>query len=177
LALKALVLNIVGGRDPLYRVQNWAEGVPLDLVVGKGVRAEQLNDTTLARHLDRLFDGGGEGVFNAACMRVIEMEDIDTGTVHAPANSSVSSASANGSSRSRPDLGTSEASRCPRASPPAGRPPALVSSLWGAQGCRMLLEGFCRRFAPQMRPGGGAHARVTADVHLESLGEPSTVRD
>jgi transposase len=87
LALKALVLNIIGGRDPLYRVQDWADGVPLDLVVGKGVRAEQLNDTTLARHLDRLFDAGGEGVFNAACMRVIEREGIDTGRVHADTTS------------------------------------------------------------------------------------------
>ena len=87
LVLKAMVLNIIGGRDPLYRVQDWAEMVPLDLVVGKGVRAEQLNDTTLARNLDRLFEAGGEGVFNTACMRVIEKEGIDTGQVHADTTS------------------------------------------------------------------------------------------
>jgi transposase len=87
LALKAMVLNIIGGRDPLYRVQDWAQGVPLELVVGKGVRAEQLNDTTLARHLDRLFDADGEAVFNAACMRVIEKEGVDTGRVHADTTS------------------------------------------------------------------------------------------
>ena len=87
LVLKAMVLNIIGGRDPLYRVQDWAKGVPLDLVIGKGVRAEQLNDTTLARHLDRLFDADGEAVFNSACMRVIEKEGIDTGRVHADTTS------------------------------------------------------------------------------------------
>jgi transposase len=75
-ALKALVLNIVGGRDPLYRVQRWAEDVPLDIIVGEGVRCEQLNDTALGRHLDRLFEAGAEGVFNAACLRVIDVEGI-----------------------------------------------------------------------------------------------------
>lgn len=74
--LKALVLNIVGGRDPLYRVQHWAEQVPLDVVVGGGVRPEQLNDTTLGRHLDRLFDAGAENVFNAACLRVVDVEGV-----------------------------------------------------------------------------------------------------
>lgn len=74
--LKALVLNIVGGRDPLYRVQRWAEQVPLNIVVGEDMRAEQLNDTTLGRHLDRLFEAGAEGVFNAACLRVVDVEGI-----------------------------------------------------------------------------------------------------
>lgn len=82
MVLKALVLNIVGGRDPLYRVQDWAEGVPLELVVGKGVLPEQLNDSALARHLDRLFDAGGEGMFNTCCLRVIEREGVSLAKVH-----------------------------------------------------------------------------------------------
>jgi transposase len=82
LALKALVLNIVGGRDALYRVQRWAERVPLDLVVGEGVRAEQLNDSSLARHLDRLFEVGAETVFNTACLRVVDQEGISLDRLH-----------------------------------------------------------------------------------------------
>jgi len=87
LVFKAMVLNIIGGRDPLYRVQDWAARVPLELVVGGGVRPEQLNDTTIARHLDRLFDSGGEGVFNAACLRVMDIEAVDIGKVHADTTS------------------------------------------------------------------------------------------
>ena len=37
LALKLLILNIVEGRSPLYRVENWAAEVPLELLGGAGV--------------------------------------------------------------------------------------------------------------------------------------------
>ena len=85
--LKALVLNVVGGRDPLYRVAKWASEVPLDVIVGKEVSASQLNDTSLGRQLDRLFDAGAESVFNAACLRVIAKEKIDVTRVHADTTS------------------------------------------------------------------------------------------
>jgi transposase len=85
--MKALVLNIVGGRDPLYRVQNWAERVPLDVLIGEGAEASFLNDTSLDRHLDRLFEAGAEKVFNAACMRVMAVESIDCSRVHADTTS------------------------------------------------------------------------------------------
>ena len=50
--------------------------VRLNIVVGEGVRSEQLNDTSLGRHLDRLFEAGAEGMFNAACLRVVDVEGI-----------------------------------------------------------------------------------------------------
>jgi transposase len=87
LTFKALALNVMGGRDPLYRVAHWAEQIPLDVVVGPGVRPVQLNDTSLERHLDRLFDAGGEAVFNAACLRVVAKENIDCSRVHADTTS------------------------------------------------------------------------------------------
>lgn len=81
-SVKALVLNVVGGRDPLYRVAKWASEVPLDVIVGKDVQPSQLNDTSLGRQLDRLFEAGGEAVFNAACLRVIAKEKIDVTRAH-----------------------------------------------------------------------------------------------
>jgi transposase len=87
LVMKALVMNVLGGRDPLYRVADWAASMPLDVVVGSNVRPEQLNDTTLARHLDRAFDAGGEKLFNAACMRVIDVEKVSVDRVHADTTS------------------------------------------------------------------------------------------
>lgn len=80
--LKALVLNIIGGRDPLYRVQTWAEKVPIEMLVGEGVSSEMLNDTSIGRHLDRLFEVGGEQVFNAACLRVIKQENLSVERLH-----------------------------------------------------------------------------------------------
>jgi transposase len=80
--LKALVLNVTGGRDPLYRVRPWAEQVPLELLLGDGASPEHLNDTSLGRHLDRLFEVGPEGVFNAVSLRVIEREGLCLDTLH-----------------------------------------------------------------------------------------------
>ena len=82
LTVKALALNVVGGRDPLYRVAHWAGEVPLDVLLGKGVQPSQLNDTSLGRQLDRLHDAGPEAVFNTACLRVIAKEKIDITRAH-----------------------------------------------------------------------------------------------
>lgn len=87
LTLKALVLNVVGGRDPLYRVAHWASEVPLDVILGKDVQPSQLNDTSLGRQLDRLFDADPEVVFNAACLRVVSVEKIDVTRAHADTTS------------------------------------------------------------------------------------------
>lgn len=80
--MKGLVLNVTGGRDPLYRVRSWAEQVPLELLLGEGADPEHLNDTALGRHLDRFFDAGPESVFNAVSLRVIEREGLSIDTLH-----------------------------------------------------------------------------------------------
>jgi len=42
LALKAMVLNAVTGRDPLYRLRSWAQELPLELLLGASVDAGAL---------------------------------------------------------------------------------------------------------------------------------------
>ena len=80
--MKGLVLNVTGGRDPLYRIRAWAEQVPLELLLGEGADPEHLNDTALGRHLDRFFDAGPETLFNAISLRVIERESLSIDTLH-----------------------------------------------------------------------------------------------
>ena len=78
IAMKALVLNVLGGRTPLYHVEDWAETIPREILFpGENLTPKQLNDTSLGRHLDRLFEANGESVFNAACLRVIDTEKLD----------------------------------------------------------------------------------------------------
>lgn len=85
--LEAMVLNIMGGRDPLYRVaQAWSDR-PMREMLGDHVTVESLNDTALARHLDRLFEAGCESVFNALSLRVIEHEGLSLSTLHADTTS------------------------------------------------------------------------------------------
>jgi transposase len=87
IVLKALVLNALGGRDPLYRVRTWAEQVPLGLLLGRPVDPDQLNDTTLGRQLDRVFDAKPEALFNNLSLRVIKHERVDCSRLHADTTS------------------------------------------------------------------------------------------
>ena len=87
LAVKALVLNTLGGRDPLYRVAQSYAFAPLEAVLGPGVTLDNLNDAALARHLDRLFEAGSEGVFNALSLRVIDRENVNVDEIHADTTS------------------------------------------------------------------------------------------
>jgi transposase len=82
LALKAMVLNVVTGRDPLYRLRSWAEELPLDLLLGPGVHADHFNDSSVARHLDRFFEAGAEKIFNASALRAIDVEGLQLDRLH-----------------------------------------------------------------------------------------------
>src|SRR5437868_5432932 len=46
LMVKALVLNVVCGRDPLYRVQSFFEHRPIEVLLGGGVEAKNFNDAS-----------------------------------------------------------------------------------------------------------------------------------
>lgn len=80
--LKALCLNVVEGRDALYRVQPFFSQVPTELLLGEGVTPDALNDDSLGRHLDRLFDAGGCQLFSALSLRVIAEEGLDLQQLH-----------------------------------------------------------------------------------------------
>jgi transposase len=82
LALKAMVLNVVTGRDPLYRLRSWAEELPLEVLLGGGVQPDHFNDSSVARHLDRFFAAGPEKIFNAAALRAIDVEGLSLDRLH-----------------------------------------------------------------------------------------------
>ena len=86
-ALKALCLNVVHGRDALYRVQPFFSQVPTELLLGEGVTPDLLNDDALGRHLDRLFEAGGSQLFNALSLRVIAGEGLELDRLHADTTS------------------------------------------------------------------------------------------
>lgn len=63
--IEALVLNILAGRTPLYRVGEFYEDTATELVFGPGITAEQLSDDCLARALDKLAAAGPRAVYSA----------------------------------------------------------------------------------------------------------------
>lgn len=89
IALKLLILNLVEGRSPLYRVEDWAALVPLDLLGGADVLPKHLNDTSLGRHLERVFSAGGEGLLNVLCMRVARHEQLSMEQFHGDTTSRI----------------------------------------------------------------------------------------
>src|SRR5690606_33128856 len=54
----ALVLNMLSGRRPLYRVWEAFERLDLPVLFDEPVELEDLNDDAFGRTLDRLYDSG-----------------------------------------------------------------------------------------------------------------------
>src|SRR5690554_5739633 len=46
---KALVVNVLAGRKPLYKVEEFYQEQDVEKVLGEGVRAEDINDDALGR--------------------------------------------------------------------------------------------------------------------------------
>ena len=80
--IEALVLNILAGRRPLYRVAEFYEDTAMDLVFGPDVAAEHLTDDCLARALDKLADSGPRAVYSAVALRACLLEGIDRTFLH-----------------------------------------------------------------------------------------------
>jgi len=64
-AVKAMIAPIFDARKkmPLCGLRNFHKGAPVDLLFGKNVSVDSLNDHALARNLDRLYDAGLDELF------------------------------------------------------------------------------------------------------------------
>ena len=58
--LLMLVMNVLSHRNPLYRVEQWAQTLPLALLWGDTIQASQLNDDALGRTLEDLAEHGSQ---------------------------------------------------------------------------------------------------------------------
>ena len=69
----AMVLDILSGRSPLYRVEDFWRQQDTELVLGEEIDASALNDDALGRTLDRIHEAGTMKIFTeislAACRR------------------------------------------------------------------------------------------------------------
>ncbi len=64
--LLGLLMNLLVRRTPLYHVEQWAETMPLGLLLGPEVKAEQLNDDACGRALEKLAQYGEQIVATLA---------------------------------------------------------------------------------------------------------------
>src|SRR5262245_61148120 len=61
----ALVLDTLSGRSPLYRLEEFFAQQDTELLLGKAIPPQALNDDTAGRVLDRLYDFGTMRLFPA----------------------------------------------------------------------------------------------------------------
>jgi len=82
-AVQAIVLNGLGFVSrPLYLSPEFFENKPVDLLVGEGIEADDLNDDCLGRALDALFERGVTEVFAGVSGRALRTFKIKIRSTH-----------------------------------------------------------------------------------------------
>jgi len=77
-AIVAMIINGLGfSNRSLYLFPQFFEKKPVDLLIHQGLVAEDLNDDTMGRSLDRLFSYGCTELFSSLAYYATEKEDVD----------------------------------------------------------------------------------------------------
>ncbi|MDY6898833.1 MAG: IS1634 family transposase [Cyanobacteriota bacterium] len=86
--VKAMILNGLGFvSSPLYLFSEFFKDKPCEHLIGKGVKAEYLNDDKLGRVLDKLFIEGLTEIFLAISLNVKEKFEISSKSSHLDSSS------------------------------------------------------------------------------------------
>jgi len=76
-AVQAMVLNGLGfSSRALYLTPQYMQNKPVDLLIGEGLRAEDFNDDSLGRTLDRLYEVGVTEVFACVAAHALQRYGI-----------------------------------------------------------------------------------------------------
>jgi transposase len=78
----ALVLDTLSGRSPLYRLEEFFAQQDTALLLGKPVPPQALNDDTVGRVLDRLYDFGTMRLFTTCAVRAATRFGLERLYVH-----------------------------------------------------------------------------------------------
>jgi len=78
----AMVLDTLSGRSPLYRLEEFFAQQDTELLLGKAVPPQALNDDTAGRVLDRLYDFGTMRLFTACAVRATTRFGLERRYVH-----------------------------------------------------------------------------------------------
>ena len=80
--LLALVMNVLSGRSPLYRVEEFFRTRDAALLLGSEITAEMLNDDAIGRVLDRMYEYGTWKIFSEVCVQAFRNFSVDVSVVH-----------------------------------------------------------------------------------------------
>lgn len=80
--VKALVLDVLDGRSPIYRISERFEDQDLELLIGDNIKACSLGDDTIGRVLDKIHDYGTMKLFSLISLEVAKEFNLNCSTVH-----------------------------------------------------------------------------------------------
>lgn len=86
-AIMAIVMNTIAQRRPLYKLERFYEKTDTEKLFGEGVEAGHLNDDTMARALDELYEAGPKKIMTEVAVEIIEKFDIKVKGIHADTTS------------------------------------------------------------------------------------------
>ena len=87
-AVKAMVINGLGfTQSPLYLTPQFFEDKPVERLIAPNVQAEQLNDTTLGRAMDDIFQHGVSELFGQISMKAVGILGLVCRIAHADTTS------------------------------------------------------------------------------------------
>ena len=82
-AVKAMVINGLGfTQRTLYLMPDFYQTRPVERLIGAGVQAEDLNDTTLGRALDTLYKHGVTELYTPIAVQTVKALGLDCQTAH-----------------------------------------------------------------------------------------------
>lgn len=79
--IKALVINVLSGKDPLYHVKEFYRDQDVELLFGNGVVADDLNDDALARSLDKLYEAIPWKVYSTIALHALSKLNLPLRTL------------------------------------------------------------------------------------------------
>ena len=77
-----LIMNILCGRSPIYRVEEFFKMRDVPLLLGEGMTAEKFNDDAIGRVLDRIYDYGTWKLFSEICIQAFHNFNVDCSIIH-----------------------------------------------------------------------------------------------
>lgn len=80
--VKALMINILCGRTPLYRVEEAFEGLDVEQLFGAGHKASDFNDDALGRTLDLIADAGCWNVYSKFSISAVNKLGLPLSSMH-----------------------------------------------------------------------------------------------
>ncbi len=79
---KALIINVLAGREPIYKVYEAFENVDCEVIFGSGILAEDLTEARLGSALDTISELNQQQLFSQIALRAMHIHGISTDNIH-----------------------------------------------------------------------------------------------